>query len=297
MAGIPTSPAARRRVPRLSHGVDHDGDAEGLGQLERARVRQVGAHLRNVRAVERAGVQIHQRFAVHDHLIEEGARDPRGGASVRPAGKVAIQVAAVRQVARRLAEAVQVDDRHADQHAAELAGVEILQDPAHHLDAVQLVAVDPGREAEGGARLDTAGHAHRNRDGAAGEGLARHPGEQPLLPRRDRLAQHLDGLPLCARGGCDRAEQHGEQRAPKASLPTPNGPRSPPICAVAARSSCECSRAGLRVGPFQVANDVRGFEHRRAGIGVDQPGHHHLARTLRRRRRRFGLPLPTLCSR
>ena len=76
---------ARRAAQRagLTHVMHHHAAAEGLGQLERPRVGQVGAHLRDVRAVERARVQVHQRFAVDDHLLEEGVRDARGGAPGR----------------------------------------------------------------------------------------------------------------------------------------------------------------------------------------------------------------------
>jgi hypothetical protein len=79
-----------------------------------------------------------------DHLGEEQVRHPRAQRAFRVAGKAAVQVAPVRQVAGAVDEAEQVHHRH--QHQGAVQPVQHLQraQPADDLHAVQLVAVNGG---------------------------------------------------------------------------------------------------------------------------------------------------------
>ena len=60
---------------------------------------QVSAQLRQVGAIERAGMQINQGVAMTNNVLKERIGDARCGTALGVAGEVAIQVAAVGQVA------------------------------------------------------------------------------------------------------------------------------------------------------------------------------------------------------
>jgi hypothetical protein len=113
------------------------------------------------------------------------------------AGEVAVQVAAVAEITRAVAEAVQVDDRHAHHGAGQLGGFQFVHQAPHHLDAVEFVAVHGGGEAQARARLVAVGHQHRHRRGDRAERLVRGPVQGLEGARLHRLAeqfQRFDGV-------------------------------------------------------------------------------------------------------
>ena len=128
-----------------------DHRAQPLGQRHDIRIAQVGADLRQVGSLERAGVDIDERVTVRDYVREERVRDAGCRAAIGVAGKIPVEVAAVGQVARAAPKSLHVDDRHADDGPGEPPGVEVVQNPPHHLDAVEFVAVHGRREAQGRA--------------------------------------------------------------------------------------------------------------------------------------------------
>ncbi len=142
---VPQRAECRRTVQ------DHHA-AQALRQRHDVRIAKVRANLRQVRPFERARMQIDERVAMCDDVDEKRMCDACRGASGRVAGEIAIQVAAIRQVARAAPEALYVYDRHADDRAGQFVRVDIVQHPAHHFDAVELVAVHGRGEAQVRAR-------------------------------------------------------------------------------------------------------------------------------------------------
>ena len=167
-------------------------------------VAEVAAHLRQVRALEGAGVEVHQRVARLDHALEQGVRDARGRAAARVAGEEAVEVALVGQIARGAPQAVHVRHGDADQHAGDVARHELLEHLAHDLDAVELVAVDARHEAERRPGRGAAHHEHRDVHGVAREGLAGPQREPAPVAGRHRLPEQLDEIP--------RHRRHGRRR-------------------------------------------------------------------------------------
>ena len=118
-AGMPASTAARRSVPASPSLCSTDVAAEARRELAATAGRlHVGAQLRQVRALERARVDVDQRvrswrttFSKNECAMRDAELPLRG------AREEAVQVAAVGQVARAAPEPVQVDDRHADHGA------------------------------------------------------------------------------------------------------------------------------------------------------------------------------------
>ena len=130
-------------------------------------------------------------------LLNRGKRQPAGGAALFVAGEVTVQIAAVAEIARAVAEAVQVDDRHAHHGAGQLSGFQLVHQAPYHLDAIELVAVHGGGEAQARARLVAVGHQHRHRRGDGAERLVRGPVQGLEGARLHRLAeqfQRFDGV-------------------------------------------------------------------------------------------------------
>ena len=111
-------------------------------------VPQVRTNLRQVRAIERARMQIDDRRTELHDFGKEGVCDARGCAALGVTWKETVQVASVGQVARAAIEALDIDDRHADDRAVQLFDVEIFQHAADDFDAIQLIAVDSGCETQ-----------------------------------------------------------------------------------------------------------------------------------------------------
>ncbi len=165
--------------------MEHQRRPECLGELAGLGVVEVGADLRQVRAVIGAGVEVDADVASADDLGHEQVGDPGRQRSVRRSGERAVEVAAVREVAVAVQEAVHVDDRDGDHGAGHRAGVEAAHHAPDDLDAVDLVAVDRGAEPHGvpvaasvphlqGQRDPRAGHLAGDREFAGGRSARRH---------------------------------------------------------------------------------------------------------------------------
>ena len=209
-AGMPASLAARRSEPRSPTLCRTTVAPNACVMRVDLRHAQIGAHLRQVGAIERAGVQIDQRGAVAHDFREERVRHARRGAALRIAGEVAIQIAPVRQVARAAVEALDVDDRHADHCAVQLFDVDVVEHAPRDFDAVELIAVHRRGQAQHGSRAFAVEHDHRHRHDEAFHRRAAGPGE-PLAacPAALRAEQAHAALRLERRrcrglGRCDR---------------------------------------------------------------------------------------------
>ena len=182
--GMPASLAARRSEPRSPTLCRTTVAPNACVMRATCGSAQIGAHLRQVGAIERAGVQIDQRRAVLHDFGEERVRHARRGAALRIAGEVAIQIAAVRQVARAAIEALDVDDRHADHGAVELFDVDVVEHAPRDFDAVELIAVHGRGQAQHRSRALAVEHDHRHRHDEAFDRRAAGPGEPLARARR-----------------------------------------------------------------------------------------------------------------
>jgi hypothetical protein len=168
--------------------------AEPLRQGDDVGVAEVGADLRQVGALEGARMQVDERVAMRDDVGEERMCDARRGAARRVAREIAVQVAPVREIAGAAAEALHVDDRYADDRARQLVRVDVVHHAPHHLDAIQLVAVHRGGQAQAGARQCAVDGEDGGRYRDALEQLGRRPGQAHGGARRNLGAEQLQGL-------------------------------------------------------------------------------------------------------
>ena len=136
----------------------------------------------------RPGVQVDPVGAVGDDFPQEGLGDAPGQGAAAGAGKGAIEVAPVRQVAGVVDKAVDVDDRDRDQGAAYPLEQRVLQQPADDLHAIDLVPVDCRAHEQYRPRALAADHLHADRQVVVGIGGRYRKLNQVLLPGFDVLA-------------------------------------------------------------------------------------------------------------
>ena len=163
-------------------------------------------------------------------------RGARRGAAAGIAGKIAVQVAPVRQIARAAVEPLQVDDRHPDHRAVQFLRLEVVDHAPDDLDAIQFVAVYGRSQAQHRTRSLAVNDHDRRRHREAFDRAATRPGEPANLAGGNLCAQQLQGLGLrtqlrrlvCRRRGWRGTEQGGapQQRQPTRDLhghgaPTP----------------------------------------------------------------------------
>ena len=141
--------------------VDDNAQTEVNREIANRGIGQVRAYLRQVRALERACVQINQSVAIRDDVGEEGMSDSCCGAAGRIAREVAIQIAAVRQVTRAAPKTLHIDDRNADNRAGQLARIHVVKDTTNHLHAIKFVAVDGSGKAQRRAGQTAVDDEHR----------------------------------------------------------------------------------------------------------------------------------------
>ena len=232
-------------------GVQHDGRAEGLGQLAGQGVVEVGADLGQVGTPVGAGVQIEAHLALRDDLGHEEVRDAARERSAGRAGERPVQVTTVGQVAVAGHEAQDVDDGYGDERASERLRIEPREHLPDDLDPDDLVAVDrgvephgrtvlasvhdPHREAHVGAghepgdrELEVADRARADTHGADGEGLARHYASRPGWVRAVITGVRISGtdqpvgrsVPVrggrrCCRPCVPSRRSHGPARCPR----------------------------------------------------------------------------------
>ena len=181
---------AAQRSDRAAVVQDHGG-AEAARQFQHVEIRQIAAQLRQVGAMKRAGVNVDEVVARADDAVEQRKREPRRGAALAPSREVAIQVAPIRQVAGAPAEAVEIDDRHADNDSAELRRVDLIQHATHDLEPIVLIAVNGGRQTQRGTRLRAVGDDHAARNRCAVERHVGRPIQQAGRHWRDDTAEHV----------------------------------------------------------------------------------------------------------
>ncbi len=109
---LPQRPVARVRV-------DDYGRAERPRKLQRRAVVQVATDLRQVGTVDGARMQVDAEICFCDDLVHERVRHSCRDGTLAAAGERPVEVAAIRQVAGLVEEAVHVDDGHGDQGAAD----------------------------------------------------------------------------------------------------------------------------------------------------------------------------------
>ncbi len=129
---------------------------------------------------------------MRDDIDEKRMRDACRGTACRVAGKIPVQVAAIRQVARAAPEALHVDDGHPDDRAGQFVRVDVVQHPAHHLDAVELVTVHRRGKAQVRPRQRTVDRKDRCRYGDAFEKLGCGPGQPHGRTRWNIFAKKLE---------------------------------------------------------------------------------------------------------
>src|SRR5688572_9049094 len=112
----------------------------------------------------------------HD-VGEERVGHARGGAAPGIAGKITIQVAAVRQITHAAIKALNVDDGNGDDRAVEFFDVDVIEHTARYFYAVQLIAMHGGGETQDRARYRAVEHEHRHRRDEAFHRLTAGPRE------------------------------------------------------------------------------------------------------------------------
>ena len=155
---------------------DH-GRAKSMRHPRRAAVMRRDTNLGQVGAVHRGRVQIDAKITSHHHVVEKNMCQPCPQRSTRRAGKTAVQVAPVRQISRPGQKSETVDNGHHKQSAAQGFQLGRPQQPAHDLNADDLVAMHRCRDEHRGtiaarmhnldAQVDggVIGHGrHRERD-------------------------------------------------------------------------------------------------------------------------------------
>ena len=108
--------------------------AEGEGCY--IRIVHIGAQLRQVSALLRASMNVHQHVAMVDNLGKQRVGNAIRQAAVGAAGEVPVEVAAVRQVTAALLKTRQIHNRHTHNSPGQFGRVEVIQGAAHNFDAV-----------------------------------------------------------------------------------------------------------------------------------------------------------------
>ncbi len=134
--------------------IDDHRRAEGLGHLDHAHIPEIGTDLRQIGSGDGPGMQVDAVVRLGDDLFRDQVRDSRRDGALLPPGERAIQVAAVRQIARAVDEPEDVDDRDGQQAPAQPLQCRLAEQALDDLDAVELVAVQRGRDEERRTRRD-----------------------------------------------------------------------------------------------------------------------------------------------
>ena len=150
-------------------GVHHERRPERDRQVAGAVVVEVGADLRQVRAMVGPGVEVDSDIAPLDDLGHEQVGDARSKRPVRRSGERPVEVAAIREVAVAVEEPVHVDDGNGHDRARKGLRVDRCESAADDLDPTDLVAVHRRTQPDHGAVVATVEHIDRNRHLRAGD--------------------------------------------------------------------------------------------------------------------------------
>ena len=113
-------------------------------------------------------MEIDSVFAAIDDLGHEEMCQPRGQRALGGAGKAAVEVTPVGEIAVLVDETEDVDDGHRQHPAGEPAGVERVEQLMDDFEAVELVPVDGGVEPDRRSRLLAVEHDDGQRQPVAG---------------------------------------------------------------------------------------------------------------------------------
>ncbi len=89
-------------------------------------------------------MQVDTEIGAPDDLLHKGVGELGGQGSPRAAGEAAVEIAAVRQIARQADEAVGVDHRDQDERSCDIGNVDTPGKLPHNLYTDDLVAMDRG---------------------------------------------------------------------------------------------------------------------------------------------------------
>ena len=107
-----------------------------------------------------------------------------------------VEVATVGQIARAAVKTLHVHNRYSDYGTFQGFCIQVVHNPAHRLDAVQLVTVQRGSKAQGGARFRAIHHQHRGAAVDPLEMLAGGPGQAGRGGGRNFRSEHAQGATL-----------------------------------------------------------------------------------------------------
>ena len=144
------------------HRVDHHRHAERGGHGGGVLVGEVGADLRQVGAVDGAGVQVHRVGGAVQHLGLELPGHARAQAAGFRAGERAVEITAVGQVPGLVNKAEHIDHRHRQQGAVKPVERRMTQQPADDFHAVQLITVDRRAHQQHRPRPPPVDHMNRH---------------------------------------------------------------------------------------------------------------------------------------
>ena len=137
-------------------------------------------------------MQVHQRVAFQNHVLEQRMGDSARVGSLGFSRKKAVQVPPPANVSVKADKTLEIDNGQADYGPAQILGLQLVQHTPGDLDAIDLVAVDRGRKTEHGPRPFPVYHAQRCRRDEAAEGLGRAPGQLAVLPWWNGNSQDLE---------------------------------------------------------------------------------------------------------
>ena len=86
-------------------------------------------------------MQINQRVAMGNDIIKQGVSDTRRRTAVGVAGKVAIQVAPIRQIAGAAAKTLHIHDGYTNECAGQFSRFDVVKNTTYHLNAVEFIAM------------------------------------------------------------------------------------------------------------------------------------------------------------
>ena len=201
----------------MSPGVDDDGNGEAARHLLDARLVDGRPDLGQVLAVDSGRMQVDDVCAAGDDGLEKQVgRACRDGPPLA-ARKAAVEVAAVRQVARLVQEAEQVDDGHEHERAAQAVQRSQRAQATDNFDAVELVAVDPRAHEEHGALPAAVDHLHGHVQRRLGIQLRHGQFELQTLAASHAAGRRSRTAPAALSHGAARTPRRRRRSAPPAS--------------------------------------------------------------------------------
>ena len=162
--------------PLAQRGIEGHGRGKDRGQFPRPRIAHIDTDLRQVFAMHGCRMQVDAVIAALDHLLQEQMGQARCQRPFRAAGKGAVEIAPVGQIAAAPDEAEGVNDRDQQHRPGDPAQGGGAGEPADDLDADDLVAVDRRADKDRRPLVAPMDHLHRQR----GRRMVRHHAERDI---------------------------------------------------------------------------------------------------------------------